>query len=138
MKCKKTGCKMVIALLAAVVLLNPMLAQASDAPSNLQQSIISSRNHTIRKTTASISISGSTATCSGTVSLYSGMTSSIKITVYLEKSNAGSWSSIKSWSGSGGQLSGTYSVGRGTYRTKTVATSNGESTTAISASAVKS
>ena len=70
--------------------------------------------------TANLSISSKgVATCSGTVSPSGKYESTISVN--LQKKNGSSWSTIKTWTGSGSTLmgcsaSGTYTVSRGTYR----------------------
>ena len=72
----------------------------------------------IRSTQASLSISGSTASCIGGVWAYSS-SSSCSMTMRLQKQNGSSWSTLVSWTsiGSGSATrSETYTITAGTYR----------------------
>ena len=74
-------------------------------------------------------ISGSgVATCTSSLTGYSGTTTKVTITIYLEKKGFLGlyWSDVTSWSQTfndyRGTLSKDYTVGKGTYRTRTVFT----------------
>ena len=93
------------------------------------------RNTVVRTCSASLAISGSTATCGGTGSAYASMASSVKLEMYLQKDNSG-WTTVASWSttasGTTAILSKTATVSSGTYRVKVVCTAGGESITVYS------
>jgi len=98
------------------------------------------RNTAVRTCSASLAISGSTATCGGTGSAYASMASSVNLCMYLQKYNSG-WTTVASWSttvsGTTAILSKTATVSSGTYRVKVVCTAGGESITIYSATKTK-
>lgn len=98
------------------------------------------RNTAVRTYSASLAISGSTATCGGTGSAYASMASSVNLCMYLQKYNSG-WTTVASWSttvsGTTAMLSKTATVSSGTYRVKVVCTAGGESITIYSATKTK-
>ena len=73
---------------------------------------------------ANLDISGGQATCESTISGYSGITTKVTITMYLEKKTLWWWSTQASWTGTfnsyRGALSKNYAVGGGTYRVRAV------------------
>jgi len=99
------------------------------------------RNSVVSTCSASLSISGSTATCGASGTAYSSMASSVSLTMYLQKYSSGSWTSISSWSttksGTVAVLSSTKTIGTGTYRVKVVCTAGGESVTVYSGTKTK-
>lgn len=99
------------------------------------------RNAVVRTCSASLAISGSTATCAGTGSAYASLASSVKLTMTLQKCSGGSWSKVSSWSttanSSTAAISKTATISSGTYRVKIVCTVGGESVTIYSTTKTK-
>lgn len=99
------------------------------------------RNTVVRTCSASLAISGSTATCAGTGSAYASMASSVKLTMYLQKYSSGTWSNAATWTTTANSttavISKTATVSSGTYRVKIVCTAGGESVTVYSTTKTK-
>lgn len=99
------------------------------------------RNAVIRTCSASLAISGSTATCAGTGSAYASMASSVKLNMYLEKKSGTSWGTVTSWSttaaSSTAVINKTHTISSGTYRVRIVCTAGGESVTVYSLTKTK-
>lgn len=76
------------------------------------------------KHNTSIAISNGQAICESTLTGYSGTTTKVTITMYLEKKTLWWWNTETTWVGTfnsyRGALSKTHAVGGGTYRIRTV------------------
>ena len=80
----------------------------------------------IREVEATLSLSGSTASCMGKVKAYDASTTST-VVVKLMKKNGTAWNEVTRWNGSGSGTSGatakgTYSLKSGTYKVITTGT----------------
>lgn len=98
------------------------------------------RNTVIRTCSASLGISGSTASCSGMGSAYASMASSVSLKMYLQRYGS-SWTTVASWNttanGTIATLNKTATIGSGTYRVKVVCTAGNESVTVYSTTKTK-
>lgn len=91
----------------------------TDATGEIQPYYSYTSNHV-----ADIVISNGQAICESTITGYSGTTTKVTITMYLEKKTLWWWSTETSWTGTfnsyRGVLSKSHAVGGGTYRVKAV------------------
>lgn len=93
--------------------------------SNPNEGIAPAYNYTI-SCSSTLSISSGKATCRSTVVGMSGITTKIVFTQRLQKKVDGSWTNVKSWTGTYNIVSAAFtntksSLASGTYRTRTIA-----------------
>lgn len=128
---RKSISLLLLALLATTLFVLPAAAsyESEEIPA------ITPRYTYLQTVATNLSISGKSASLSGTIRAYSDV-SKLEYAVYLQVKSGSSWSDVSSWNGSkNGTLasynfSGTVSAGK-TYRNKTVVTaySGGQSET---------
>lgn len=101
----------------------PISTKAMAASDSSQISVY--YNYTQGKS-ASLKIQNGVATCGSSITGYSGVTTKIKITMYLEKRTLWWWNEVTSWTktvnGDYANLSKNHTVSSGTYRLRVVYT----------------
>lgn len=99
------------------------------------------RNAVIRTCSASLNISGSTASCAGMGSAYASMANSVNLKMYLQKYSSGSWTTSAYWTTTASStiatLSRSAAISSGTYRVKVVCSAGGETITIYSVQKTK-
>lgn len=95
------------------------MAASDNSPISVYYSYISNNR-------ASLEIKGGSASCYSEITGYSGITTKVKITMYLEKKTLWWWNEITSWTKTANvchtTLSKKYTVSSGTYRLRVVYT----------------
>lgn len=119
---KFTACTLLVLLLVVVSVLGQLSASAAPI----------AKYKSIANKTATISVSGTTATCTARLAAKSSMSLSVKMV--LQKKTASGWSNVKTWSASGTDtvvsLVKTQTVSSsGTYRLQVTFTAGGETIT---------
>ena len=137
---KKTWKHKVLSLLLIAIMLLTQTTVSAETFETQDTESLPSRYQAIALISAALKISGSTAKCVGDITLKSGYSGTLTVT--LQRKNGNSWFYVNSWSGNvptGGskRIVGTQSLSiHGTYRVKVSFVSSTENETLYSQTAV--